>query len=109
MTDRSHMVDESQLLECVESRNGSRLHIQMWEREQAGSLPVLDDGLGFGCPHQIWRTIWSSLLNRYIVVWTSNLVLRTVLTLREALIATDVSLLAGVTTLARLGVATNQS
>lgn len=109
MADRSHMVNESQFLEAVKCGDWSRLHIQVWKREQPSSPPVLDDGLGLGCPHQIRGTVWSSLLNRYVIVRTANLVLRAVLALRKAFVASDVSLLTGFTTLARLGVATRKS
>lgn len=99
------MMNKSQFFEGVERRNRGGLHVQMWEREQPGSPPTLNDGLGFGCPHQVRGTIRSSLLNWNVVVWASNLVLSTVLALRKAFIASNMSFLASLTTLARLGVA----
>lgn len=78
----------------------------MREWEQPSSPPILDDGLGLGGPHQVRGTVWPSFLDRNVIVGTSNLVLGAVLALGEAFVASDVSLLARLTALARLGVAT---
>lgn len=104
-----HMVNESQFLEGVNGGNGGRLHVQMREGKQASPPPILDDSLNFRCPHQVRRAIGSRLLDRNVIIWASNLVLGAVLALRKAFIASDVSLLARLTALARLGVATDKS
>lgn len=98
------MVDQAQLLERVVLRYRDRVDIEV-KREDACQTPLLDGCLDLGRPHQIWRPIGTSLLDRNVVVRTSDLVLGAVLALREAFVTSDVPLLASFATLARLGVA----
>lgn len=98
------MVDQAQLLEGVVLRCRDRVDIEV-EGEDAGQTPLFNGCLDLGRPHQIRRPIRASLLDGNVVVRTSDLVLGAVLALREALVTSDVPLLASFATLARLGMA----
>jgi len=85
-----------------------RVYSQAGEREDACPLPFINGGFNLGCPHQVWlvgscRAL--SIRNLHVVVWASNLVLGTISALGEVFIASDMAALAGITALARLGVA----
>lgn len=103
------MVNQPQLLETVELRGWRRMNMQVGKRKQARLAPLVDGGFNLGIPHQVGRAVGSSLLHRKVVVGASDLVLRAVLALREALIAANMPLLASLTALARLGVARERS
>jgi len=77
------------------------------EREDAGLLPLHDGNLDLRRPHEIGLirsggAVWVGALN--IVVRAADLVLGAVTALWEALVAANVSTLAGFATFARLGV-----
>lgn len=101
------MVDQAQLLEAVILRCRDGVDIKI-KGEDARQTPLLNGSLDLGRPHQIRRPIGAGLLDGYVVVRTSDLVLGAVLALREALVTPDVPLLASFAALARLGVATNE-
>lgn len=105
MANGRDMVNQAQFLGAVTLRVGRRVDIQTRDWKHARLLPVVDDCLYFRAPHQIRRAIGTSVLDRNVVVGAPNLVLGTVLALREVLITSDVPLLASFTTFARLGVA----
>lgn len=102
------MVDQAQLLEGVVLRSRDRVDVE-FKGEDACHTPLLDGCLNLRRPHQIRRPIGASLLDGNVVVRTSDLVLGAVLALREALVTSDVPLLASFAALARLGVATKGS
>lgn len=109
MADGCNMVDQAQLLGIVALRVGRRADIQAGHWENARLLPMINDSLDLWAPHQIRRAVRTCILNWDVVVRASNLVLGTVLALREILITPDVPLLARLATLARLGVAKGDS
>lgn len=99
------MVDQAQLLEAVILRCRDGVDIEI-KGEDACQTPLLNGSLDLGRPHQIRRPVGAGLLDGNVVVRTSDLVLGAVLALREALVTSDVPLLASFAALARLGVAT---
>lgn len=101
------MVDQTQLLEAVVLRRRDRVDIEV-KGEDACQTPLLDGCLDIRRPHQIRGPVGASLLDGNVVVRASDLVLGAVLALREALVASDVPLLASLAALAGLGVATNR-
>lgn len=105
MTDGRNVVNQTQLLRIVALRVGRRVDIQTGDWKDARLLPVVDDDLHIGSPHQIRRPVGTRILHRNVVVGAPNLVLRAVFALREVLITSDMALLASFTTFARLGVA----
>ena len=98
------MVDQAQLLEGVVLWCRDRVDVEV-KGEDACTAPKVDGCLNLGRPHQIRRPVGASLLDGNVVVGTSDLVLGAVLALGEALIASDMPLLASFAALARLGVA----
>lgn len=109
MADGGNVVNQPQLLETVELRSWRRVNMEVGERKQSRLAPLVDGRFDLGVPHQVGRAVGSSLLNRKVVVGASDLVLGTILALREALITADVALLASLTALAGLGVARKRS
>lgn len=105
MADRRNMVDQAQLLRVIALWVGRRVDIQAGNGEHARLLPMIDNGLDLWGPHEIRWAVGTCILNWDVVVGASNLVLCAILALRKILITPNVPLLAGLTTLARLGVA----
>lgn len=71
---------------------GSRVDVHSGEGEYTGVLPLFNDSLVLWGPHQI-RLIGRAgalIRHRNVIVWTPDLVLGTVATLRERLVTSNV-------------------
>jgi hypothetical protein len=104
----SNVIDQTEILDRVQMGHGRRVDSKAGERKDACSLPFSNGGFDLGCPHQVGLVGSGRAFrigNLHIVVRAPNLVLSAVAALREVFITTNVSAFAGVTALARLGVA----
>lgn len=102
------MVDQTEIFNRVQVWHWGRVDSQAGEWEYACRLPFSNGGFNLGRPHQVWlvgscRAL--SIRNLHIVVGASNLVLGAISALGEVFIASDMAALAGITALARFGVA----
>jgi hypothetical protein len=103
-----NVVDQTKILDRVQMRHGRRVYSKAGEREDACSLPFSNSSFDLRCPHQVGLVGSGGAFrigNLHIIIGASNLVLSTVAALREVFVTTNVSALAGITALARLGVA----
>lgn len=105
MADGRNVVNQAQFLEVVTVRSRGGVDLQVREGEDAGQTPLVNGSLNLGGPQQVGRAVGTRLLNGYVIVGTSNLVLGAILALRKAFVTPNVPLLARLTALARLGVA----
>jgi hypothetical protein len=103
-----NMIDQTEILDRVQMRHGGRVYSKAGEWKDACSLPFSNGSFDLRCPHQVGLVGSGGafrIRNLHVIVRASNLVLSTVAALREVFITTNVSALAGITALARLGVA----
>lgn len=108
---RSHMVDQAQILKGVQVRERSRVDSQRREWEYASVLPVLDGCLNLRRPHQVGLVRSGrplGVVSLDIVVRTTDLVLGTVAALGKALVTSNVPTFTGLASLAGLGVAASR-
>lgn len=106
VADGGNVIDEPELLTREAFDSGGWQDVQIGEREQPRSLPLVDRYLDLGGPHEISlvRSEGAVLSKGHVIVGAADLVLGAIATLREVLIAANVTALARLTTLTGLGV-----